>query len=148
MYIKIENSKPEIYTISQLRRDYANTSFPEVVSNEILSRFNVYPYKELQQPLFNEKTQKIDDGEFYKDVDSNWVKGYTVLSKTQEEVAQWIENKSAELRAIRNFLLQETDYLALVDSTLTPEMVAYRQGLRDITAQEGFPENVVWPIKP
>lgn len=44
--------------------------------------------------------------------------------------------------------MAETDYLALSDTTLTPEMTAYRQALRDITTQEGFPYNVVWPVKP
>jgi hypothetical protein len=44
--------------------------------------------------------------------------------------------------------LSETDYLALSDNTLTPEMAAYRQELRDITTQINFPESIVWPIKP
>tara|TARA_B100001939_G_C16456032_1_gene411017 strand:+ start:137 stop:430 length:294 start_codon:yes stop_codon:yes gene_type:complete len=37
------------------------------------------------------------------------------------------------LRLHRNKLLQETDYLALSDQTLTDEMKKYRQDLRDIT---------------
>ena len=37
------------------------------------------------------------------------------------------------LRAKRNALLIETDYLALSDNTMTEEMKVYRQKLRDIT---------------
>ena len=37
------------------------------------------------------------------------------------------------LRAKRNKLLAETDYLALADNTMTEEMKVYRQKLRDIT---------------
>jgi hypothetical protein len=37
------------------------------------------------------------------------------------------------LRSKRNSLLSATDYLALSDNTMTPEMTAYRQALRDIT---------------
>lgn len=52
------------------------------------------------------------------------------------------------LRMERNRLLAETDYLALADSTLTDEMKAYRQALRDLPANTPDPANVVWPTKP
>jgi hypothetical protein len=53
-----------------------------------------------------------------------------------------------QLRAKRNQLLTETDYLALVDSTLTDEMQAYRQALRDLPANTVDPADPVWPTKP
>lgn len=52
------------------------------------------------------------------------------------------------LRAERNRLLAETDYLALADVTLTDEMRAYRQALRDLPANTADPANPVWPTKP
>lgn len=48
----------------------------------------------------------------------------------------------------RKKLLQETDYTALTDVTLSPEMAAYRQALRDIPQQDGFPFETIWPVKP
>ena len=42
------------------------------------------------------------------------------------------ENKLKQIRAMRNQKLQETDYLALSDNTLSVAMSNYRQGLRDI----------------
>jgi hypothetical protein len=55
------------------------------------------------------------------------------------------------LRAKRNKLLADTDYLALSDNTMTEEDRTYRQALRDIT--EGLTtkeqvEAVVFPTKP
>jgi hypothetical protein len=55
------------------------------------------------------------------------------------------------LRAKRNKLLADTDYLALSDNTMTEEVRTYRQVLRDIT--EGLTtkeqvEAVVFPTKP
>jgi hypothetical protein len=55
------------------------------------------------------------------------------------------------LRAKRNKLLANTDYLALSDNTMTEEVRTYRQALRDIT--EGLTtkeqvEAVVFPTKP
>jgi len=55
------------------------------------------------------------------------------------------------LRLKRNYLLQETDYLALSDQTMTAEMTAYRQALRDITNGLSTVEEVeavVFPEKP
>ena len=58
------------------------------------------------------------------------------------------EVKSVEVRNIRNSLLSETDFWATADYPITQEQSDYRKALRDITSQEGFPHNVIWPIKP
>ena len=55
------------------------------------------------------------------------------------------------LRAKRNKLIAETDYLALSDNTLSDNMSTYRQALRDITNGLTTIEqvnNVTWPTKP
>ena len=52
------------------------------------------------------------------------------------------------LRARRNMLLAETDYLALSDATLSEEMRTYRQALRDLPANTSDPANPTWPVKP
>lgn len=64
-----------------------------------------------------------------------------------EEGLFWEYNPSL-IRDYRNQLLAETDYVALQDVIMSPEMTSYRQALRDITDQEGFPENITWPEKP
>ena len=48
----------------------------------------------------------------------------------------------------RNRLIDETDVWALSDRTMTAEQTAYRQALRDVTDQAGFPDNITWPTKP
>ena len=54
----------------------------------------------------------------------------------------------AALRAKRDQLLAETDYLALSDATLTEDMRTYRQALRDLPANTSDPANPTWPVKP
>ena len=44
--------------------------------------------------------------------------------------------------------LQETDWWAVQDRTMTQEQIDYRQALRDVSKQSGFPDNIVWPVKP
>ena len=56
-----------------------------------------------------------------------------------------------DLRRTRNFLLAQTDYLALSDQTLTNEIKEYRQELRDLTNGLTTVEQVkavTWPTKP
>mgnify|MGYP003636323142 CR=1 FL=1 len=51
-------------------------------------------------------------------------------------------------RSKRDELIASTDAWALSDRTMTAEQTAYRQALRDITGQAGFPTNITWPTKP
>lgn len=65
------------------------------------------------------------------------------------EIAPYVEPSptAEQVRAERDQLLAKTDWMALSDNTLTPDWATYRQALRDVTLQEGFPYSVVWPTK-
>ena len=68
------------------------------------------------------------------------------------EEAAWTadaDNRAAvRVREERNALLSDTDYLALSDVTMSSAWTTYRQNLRDIPAQSGFPNTVTYPTKP
>lgn len=80
----------------------------------------------------------------------------TVLVLTQEPEAvpelPTREEQAAEIQRRRDALLAESDKYALLDAPIdaqTREAVyAYRQALRDVPEQAGFPEDVVWPEAP
>lgn len=61
-----------------------------------------------------------------------------------------IEELEATVRAIRNSLLAESDWTQLPDvpQSIKDLWTPYRQALRDITEQTGFPTDVVWPTPP
>lgn len=66
--------------------------------------------------------------------------------ETDEERLNRLSN---EARSQRDVLLKQTDYLVMPDYPNKPEGVeTYRQALRDITSQTGFPESVDWPENP
>lgn len=62
------------------------------------------------------------------------------------------EAKATLIRSSRNTLLDNTDKYMAIDYPITEECRAafreYRQALRDIPEQEGFPDNVIWPVMP
>ena len=52
------------------------------------------------------------------------------------------------VRAKRDWLLAATDWTANSDVTMSDAMRVYRQALRDVPSQAGFPDNITWPEKP
>jgi|TARA_B100001094_G_scaffold257863_1_gene257478 hypothetical protein len=83
-----------------------------------------------------------------------WHNGTTPISKSDIEAqfpAVELDNAMADLRTKRNRLLQDTDFHALSDNTMSAEMTTYRQELRDITEGITTVEQanaVVFPTKP
>ena len=55
------------------------------------------------------------------------------------------DRAAAEVRKERDAKLAATDWTASTDVTMTAEMTAYRQALRDVPAQSGFPNTIDWP---
>ena len=55
---------------------------------------------------------------------------------------------AAEARDKRNSLLATTDWTTGPDVTMSTAMATYRQALRDVPAQSGFPSEITWPDKP
>jgi len=77
------------------------------------------------------------------------------ISARAAEEAAWnagaFDRAMSSLRQKRDALLKSTDYLALSDNTLSTDMSAYRQSLRDITNGLTTVEEVnavVFPVKP
>ena len=57
--------------------------------------------------------------------------------------------QSASVRTSRNDKLAQCDWTQIADSTANkPVWATYRQSLRDVTVQDGFPWNVKWPEAP
>lgn len=96
------------------------------------------------------------DPEHYREVavnDDDGNKIATTVEKIPEPTPEEIkERKAAEVRAQRDYLLNKTDYLVSGDYPISAEdlakVKAYRQALRDIPEQAGFPESVEWPVEP
>lgn len=73
----------------------------------------------------------------------------TEITQAELDAMVWMPPVSEEyMRDQRNTLLAETDWWANSDVTMTDEQRAYRQALRDIPQQEGFPTNITWPTAP
>lgn len=145
MYLKLINNVPVKYSLNQLRRDNPRTSFPNNITQQMLESFNVYPYTRPEVPEVDNLCYNVTDGEFLQDGDGNWILPY-ITSPIPEQQAAF------NIRQRRDSMLAETDWLVIrsieTQIPLDSNMQAYRQALRDITSQSGFPYSVEWPTKP
>ena len=68
----------------------------------------------------------------------------------EEEDMQRLDDLSDSVRQQRDVLIAQSDWTQLDDSPYKGDVawLTYRQELRDITLQQGFPESVVWPTSP
>ena len=73
--------------------------------------------------------------------------GYTVGDELLTD-----EDRAKAAREKRDQLLAETDYLLMpdypIEAAVLEVLKTYRQALRDIPEQSGFPKTIEWPSKP
>lgn len=152
MYVKISNGAVDQYpyTVGNLRRDNPNTSFPKRPSDDLLADWSMYPVALQDQPSFDERTQTITEAAMPVLSDGGWVIGWSINEKTAAEIQEWDDQIVNDARSVRNLRLSLTDFYALSDVTMSAEMAAYRQALRDITSHANWPhlEEADWPTKP
>jgi hypothetical protein len=86
-----------------------------------------------------------------------WTKDREIIKRTDAEINSEFKTLllaalPGQVRSQRDGLLKASDWTQLADTALTPEEVkewaVYRQELRDVTKQPGFPEVVEWPAEP
>lgn len=93
----------------------------------------------------------------FTEYETRWVKGEDLIYR-EEIVAATVDgeaqtaHEAETVRNERNRLLRESDWTQLTDSTLDETGLvlwqSYRQALRDVPQQAGFPFIVDWPEKP
>jgi hypothetical protein len=149
MHALIENGAVAQYPYStgDLKRANPQTSFPSQISDASLLEYGVHRVFFSTPPAITD-TQVLEEGTPVF-VDDRWTQTFTVRDMTAEEVATRNDAQAASVRSERNALLAASDWTQLADSTADKAAWAtYRQALRDITAQAGFPWTVDWPAQP
>ena len=142
MYVKIVNNSVAKfpYNIGDLKKENPNISFPNPINENALAGFNVYPVTPIAAPEFDSRTHRVIQG--VELVDGKWTQKWTLQDLPEEQAR-------ANIRAERNRRLINSDWTQLSDSSVDSTVwLDYRQALRDITNQAGFPWNINWPTKP
>ena len=82
-------------------------------------------------------------------IDGAWYTKYSVADMDDEAKAAKDAEQAKSVRDQRNTKLSESDWTQVADAPVDKAAWAtYRQALRDITTQTGFPWEVTWPDAP
>jgi len=149
MHALIENGavKQYPYGLGQLKAANPLTSFPAEANDEMLASYGV-------QRVFFSTPPEITATQVLEEAtpvfaDDRWTQVWAVRGMTSEEVATRNNAQAEQVRAERNAKLTASDWTQVADAPVDQAAWAtYRQALRDISAQNGFPWTVDWPVAP
>lgn len=139
-------SNGQVTQVGDYRALFPQTSFPpsgpsdEFLAANSAMKVNVWlPY--------NPATGKLSACPPY--IDGDWVYTVEVVPLTPEDIEARNQAQASNVRVERDELLLDSDWTQLSDSPVDPlPWRTYRQELRDVPQQTGFPWTIVWPVAP
>lgn len=82
-------------------------------------------------------------------IDGKWYTKYSVADMDADAIAAKDAEQAKSVRADRNQKLKDSDWTQVADAPVDKAAwAAYRQALRELTSQTGFPWDAAWPVKP
>ena len=98
---------------------------------------------------YSDRNEEIAD---FSEFDVIMTDRQTEIDRLAQEALDNEPSEEEKDRAKRHSLLKETDWIVVkyldIGNPVPQEWSDYRQALRDVTEQAGFPGNVDWPTEP
>lgn len=150
MYLHINNAGDIHYpaTGEYLAEAYPSTSFPQELEYANLQDFGVYPVVLTIPPNTDPKVERlVEDVPVY--LNGVWQQNWKKIPLDQDQLSSLAQVLAQDTRQKRLRLLQNSDWTQVLDAPVDQSAWAsYRQALRDVTTQPGFPHDVTWPTQP
>ena len=163
MQVRIRETGAVVYE-SEFRALHPNTSLPQQLSEALINELGADVVFEGPQATGGTVYQ-YSQRQGVEQVNGKWYTKYIlgpvfidqveddVTTTAAEQEATYKAQKDAEqataIRATRATKLAECDWTQVEDAPVDKAVWAtYRQALRDITTQSGFPWTVTWPEQP
>jgi hypothetical protein len=125
-------------TLDDVRNAYPNVSVP---ASGVVEIDEVSAYLPKPQPTYDSIRKGVREI-----APMNGEQSWEVYDLDASQLQINLNNLASSVRAQRNQKLAQTDWMMLSDAATDKAAVAaYRQALRDVPEQAGFPENIVWP---
>lgn len=143
-------STGEVKSQGEVRSLYPNTSFPSQWSVELVEELGLDPVFETPAPTVTRYQTAYKDG--VEQVAGKWVWKWSIFEMDDEAKAAKDAEAAKAVRADRDKRIAETDWIVIKNLELNQNVPGvwevYRQELRDVPAQAGFPHEITWPSKP
>lgn len=137
----------QVMTDSEFRASHPNTSFPPQLSEALINNFDADVVFEGPQAQPTRYQTAYRDG--VQQINGKWYTKHSVADMDDDAKAAVDAQQAAAVRATRLQKLKDTDWTQVADAPVDQAAWAtYRQALRDISTQVGFPWEVQWPTEP
>jgi len=151
MFAKVVNGVVEkpYWSWQEMRNDNPDVLFPSNYNEDIMKSYGAVEVIQVEKPAENHLQSVVEQTPQF--IDGVLTQVWSIISATESEVAERTADKAEEVRSIRNDLLVRSDYTQAEDFDAQVDKQAwatYRQSLRDISSQDGFPWTVTWPDAP
>ena len=126
---------------------HPNTSFPQSLPDNGYPELGIYSLSDGDVPLVD-RHQKLEEAEPTLE-EGQWTRQWRLVEMSAEEQSATDEEEARKIREERNRRLGYCDWTQLADASIdkTP-WLDYRQSLRDLPEQTGFPWDINWPTEP
>lgn len=140
-------STGEVKSQGEVRSLYPNTSFPSQWSAELVEELGLDPVLETPAPTVTRYQTAFKDG--VEQVNGNWQWKWSISEMDDDAKAAKDAAEAVGVRATRDARLSGSDWTQVADAPVDKAAWAtYRQALRDVPSQAGFPYDINWPSKP
>jgi hypothetical protein len=127
---------------------YPNTSFPSQWTPALVEELGLDPVFESPTPIVTRYQTAFKDG-VEQDAQGRWLWKWSISEMSDETKAAKDAEQAKAVRSDRDKRLSDTDWTQVADAPVDKAVWAtYRQALRDVPAQAGFPYDITWPSKP
>jgi hypothetical protein len=146
MNIRIQ-STGEVVSEQGFRALHPNTSLPQQLTETIINDMGGDVVFEGPQAQPTRYQVGFADG--VEQIDGKWYTKYSVADMDADAIAAKDTEQAEAIRSQRTDKLKGSDWTQVADAPVDKAAWAtYRQALRDITAQPGFPWDTQWPDAP
>jgi hypothetical protein len=146
MQVRIKSTGQVMYE-AEFRALHPNTSMPQQLSEELLNDFGADVVLEGPQASPTRYQTSFADG--VEQLDGKWYTKYSVAEMDANAIAAKNTEQAKAMREQRGEKLKNSDWTQVADAPVDKAVWAtYRQALRDVTAQSGFPWTITWPDAP
>jgi len=152
MLIQLQDGLPVGHPVTEenLRQLFPALELPAVLTPELVEPLGFGLYAASRAPEITAPYERLIEAPPARDAAGVWRQVWQIIPMSAAERAEADAEAARLLRRERDYRLARSDYTQLPDAPCEDPMAwaAYRQALRDLPAQAGFPQQVTWPTPP
>jgi len=139
-----------VVTDGEFRAAFPSTGFPIHITEQTYNEFGYDVV--LEGPQAQPTRYQVGFADGVQQIDGKWFTKYSVADMDDEAKTAKDEEQAKNVRTQRTEKLRDCDWTQLDDTPMSNTQKAdwaeYRQALRDVPNQAGFPFDIEWPTQP